>query len=88
MRSTFRHLCSCGSRPWACAPLSRATAQVLLKPHLLDLSTPIDAYGKLVCVQLPHYVRDEEKFPDLATLTAAIAHDSQQARAYFAIYGL
>jgi riboflavin kinase/FMN adenylyltransferase len=62
--------------------------RVLLEPHLLDLPAPIDAYGKLVRVELLHYVRDEEKFPDLATLTAAIAHDAQQARAYFAVHGL
>lgn len=62
--------------------------RVLLEPHLLDLPEPIDAYGKLVRVQLLHYVRDEEKFPDLSSLTAAIARDAQQARAFFAVHGL
>jgi len=69
-------------------PSVEDNGRVLLEPHLLDLPAPIDAYGKLVRVQLLHYVRDEEKFPDLATLTAAIAHDAQQARAYFAVHGL
>ncbi len=69
-------------------PSVEDNGRVLLEPHLLDLAAPIDAYGKLVRVQLLHYVRDEEKFPDLATLTAAIAHDAQQARAYFAVHGL
>jgi len=62
--------------------------RVLLEPHLLDLPEPIDAYGKLVQVQLLHFVRDEEKFPDLPSLTAAIARDAQQARAFFAVHGL
>lgn len=69
-------------------PTVEDNGRVLLEPHLLDLPEPIDAYGKLVRVQLLHYVRDEEKFPDLSSLTAAIARDAQQARAFFAVHGL
>lgn len=69
-------------------PTVEDNGRVLLEPHLLDLPEPIDAYGKLVRVQLLHYVRDEEKFPDLPSLTAAIDHDAQQARAFFAVHGL
>ena len=69
-------------------PTVQDNGRVLLEPHLLDLPEPIDAYGKLVRVQLLHYVRDEEKFPDLPSLTAAIDHDAQQARAFFAVHGL
>ena len=60
--------------------------RVLLESHLLD--GPTDAYGKLICVEFLHKLRDEEKFPDLPSLTAAIADDAQNARAYFAVHGL
>lgn len=69
-------------------PTVEDNGRVLLEPHLLDLPAPIDAYGKLVRVQLLHFVRDEEKFPDLSSLTAAIDNDAQLARAYFVVHGL
>lgn len=78
------------SRPspaWACARLSRTTAECRSSRTYLIYRHPLTLTGNS-CVQLLHYVRDEEKFPDLATLTAAIAHDAQQARAYFAVHGL
>ncbi|MFC3339116.1 bifunctional riboflavin kinase/FAD synthetase [Paracandidimonas soli] len=59
---------------------------LLLETHLLDRS--LDAYGKLASVEFLRYLRDEEKFPDLPTLTAAIASDVRGARDYFAIHGL
>jgi len=60
--------------------------RVLLEAHILD--ERVDAYGKLVRVEFLHKLRDEEKFPDLPTLTAAIADDARNARAYFAVHGL
>jgi riboflavin kinase/FMN adenylyltransferase len=60
--------------------------QILLETHVLDAQ--IDAYGKLVRVEFLQHVRDEEKFPDLTTLTAAMNADRQHARAYFALHGL
>jgi len=60
--------------------------RVLLEAHVLDAT--VDAYGKLVRVEFLHKLRDEEKFPDLASLTAAIARDERNARAYFAVHGL
>ena len=60
--------------------------RVLLEAHLLDGGA--DAYGKLVRVEFLHKLRDEEKFPDLPSLTAAIAEDARNARAYFAVHGL
>ena len=60
--------------------------RILLETHLL--TTNLDAYGKLICVELLQHVRDEEKFPDLPTLTAAMHADAQHARAYFALHGL
>ena len=60
--------------------------RILLETHVLDAR--IDAYGKLVRVELLQHVRDEAKFPDLPTLTAAMHDDAKQARDYFAIHGL
>ncbi|WP_322994764.1 bifunctional riboflavin kinase/FAD synthetase [Castellaniella sp.] len=59
---------------------------LLLETHLLDQQ--IDAYGKLVCVEFLRFLRDEESFPDLTTLIAAIQQDVLGARDYFASHGL
>ncbi|WP_368647007.1 bifunctional riboflavin kinase/FAD synthetase [Castellaniella ginsengisoli] len=59
---------------------------LLLETHILDRQ--VDAYGKLVCVEFLEFLRDEESFPDLTTLTAAIRQDAQGARDYFASHGL
>ncbi|WP_368641994.1 bifunctional riboflavin kinase/FAD synthetase [Castellaniella ginsengisoli] len=59
---------------------------LLLETHILDRQ--VDAYGKLVCVEFLEFLRDEEYFPDLTTLTAAIRQDAQGARDYFASHGL
>ncbi|AMG88477.1 bifunctional riboflavin kinase/FAD synthetase [Bordetella parapertussis] len=67
-------------------PTVEDRGRVLLEAHLLDES--LDAYGKLVRVEFLHKLRDEEKFADLPSLTAAIAQDAQNARAYFAVHGL
>lgn len=67
-------------------PTVQDQGRVLLEVHLLDAR--VDAYGKLVRIEFLHLLRDEEKFPDLPTLTAAIAEDVRNARAYFAVHGL
>jgi riboflavin kinase/FMN adenylyltransferase len=67
-------------------PTVEDNGRVLLEAHLLDKR--IDAYGKLVRVEFLQKLRDEEKFSDLPTLTAAIAEDARNARAYFAVHGL
>lgn len=67
-------------------PTVENDGRILLETHLFDLN--IDAYGKLVRVELLQHLRDEEKFPDLPTLTAAMHADAQHARAYFALHGL
>lgn len=59
---------------------------LLLETHLLNHS--VDAYGKLVSIEFLEYLRDEEKFPDLSSLVAAIQQDVRSARDYFAIHGL
>tara|TARA_B110000503_G_C7123950_1_gene403732 strand:+ start:1002 stop:1904 length:903 start_codon:yes stop_codon:yes gene_type:complete len=60
--------------------------RLLLEVHLIDQS--VHAYGKLVCVDFLHFLRGEEKFPNLETLTLAMQQDTLQARHYFAENGL
>ena len=67
-------------------PTVEDDGRILLETHLLT-SNP-NAYGKLIRVELLQHVRDEEKFPDLPTLTAAMHADAQHARSYFALHGL
>ncbi len=67
-------------------PTVEDNGRILLESHLFDVN--IDAYGKLIRVELLKHLRDEEKFPDLPTLTAAMHADAQHARAYFAPHGL
>lgn len=67
-------------------PTVEDDGRILLETHLFDVN--VDAYGKLVRVELLQHLRDEEKFPDLPTLTAAMHADAQHARAYFALHGL
>jgi len=58
------------------------SGQVLLEVHLIDFA--LNVYGKLVGVEFLTKLRDEQKYPDLAGLTAAIAEDTRAARAFFA----
>lgn len=57
------------------------SGRVLLETHLLDFQG--DCYGKLLRVEFLKKIRDEEKYVDLPTLTAAIARDAEQARDFF-----
>ena len=67
-------------------PTVEDAGRILLEVHILDAT--VDAYGKLVKAEFLHRLRDEEKFPDLPTLTTAIAQDERHARAYFAAHGI
>ncbi len=58
------------------------SGRVLLEVHLFDFAR--SCYGSLVRVEFMAKLRDEEKYADLPTLTAAIARDADQARAFFA----
>ncbi len=55
--------------------------RVLLETHILDQH--VDSYGKVIHVEFLQKLRDEEKYVDLPTLTAAINRDADQARSYF-----
>jgi riboflavin kinase / FMN adenylyltransferase len=63
-------------------PTVEDSGRVLLETHLFDYAQP--CYGKLIRVEFLKKLRDEEKYIDLPTLTAAIERDADRARAYFA----
>jgi riboflavin kinase/FMN adenylyltransferase len=57
------------------------SGRVLLETHIFDFSQ--QCYGRVIQVEFLKKLRDEEKYVDLPTLTAAIERDALQARAYF-----
>jgi riboflavin kinase/FMN adenylyltransferase len=63
-------------------PTVEDAGRMLLEVHVFDYDQP--AYGKLLRVEFLAKLRDEEKYVDLPTLTAAIERDAAQARAFFA----
>jgi riboflavin kinase / FMN adenylyltransferase len=62
-------------------PTVEDSGRVLLETHLFDYDK--SCYGKIIRVEFLKKLRDEEKYVDLPTLTAAIERDAQQARAFF-----
>jgi riboflavin kinase/FMN adenylyltransferase len=63
-------------------PTVKADARPLLEVFVFDFNEPI--YGRRVNIEFVHKLRDEERYPDLATLTRQIRADVAQAREYFA----
>lgn len=57
------------------------SGRVLLETHLFDYTQ--QCYGRLIRVEFLKKLRDEEKYIDMPTLTAAITRDAVQARTYF-----
>ena len=62
-------------------PTVEDEGRVLLETHIFDYDA--DVYGKVITVELLEKIRDEAKYPDLETLTTAIASDAAHARNYF-----
>ena len=62
-------------------PTVSSAGPPVLEVHLFDFDR--DIYGTRVQVRFFKKLRDEQKYPDLAALTAAIARDVTDARAYF-----
>jgi riboflavin kinase/FMN adenylyltransferase len=62
-------------------PAVQTDGRILLETHVFDWQG--DAYGKIVQVELLHKLRDEAHYSNLDQLTAAIAQDCAQARAWF-----
>ena len=63
-------------------PTVKTNGHPVLEVHLFDFKG--DLYDLHVKVQFLHKIRDEAKYPDLAALTAQIARDCEQARAWLA----
>jgi riboflavin kinase/FMN adenylyltransferase len=62
-------------------PTVEDEGRVLLETHIFDYNETV--YGKIITVELLEKIRDEAKYPDLETLTQAIAIDAAHARNYF-----
>jgi riboflavin kinase/FMN adenylyltransferase len=61
--------------------------RVLLETHCLQWPQTLGAdggYGKIIRVELLHKLHDELKYDSLDALTAGIARDCDDARAFFA----
>ena len=61
--------------------------RVLLETHCLHWPAHLGAeggYGKIVRVELLHRLHEERRYPSLQALTAGIAQDCDDARAFFA----
>ena len=62
-------------------PTVEDSGRMLLEVHVFDFNQ--SCYGKMVQVEFLDKIRDEEKYPDLPALSAAIARDGEQARHWF-----
>lgn len=74
---TVMGVANIGRRPTVCATADH----VLLEAHLFDWDEAI--YGRTLAVSLEHYLRDEQKFANIAALRTQIAQDVQEARTWF-----
>ena len=72
----IRGVASLGVRPTV-----HEDGRPVLEVHLFDFDQEI--YGRHLRVHFLHKLRNEEKFPDLETLTRQIAQDVEQTRRYF-----
>jgi riboflavin kinase/FMN adenylyltransferase len=74
--ATMRGVASLGIRP-----TTHSKSEPILEVHLFDFHKEI--YGYHLRVHFLHKLRDEEKYPDLVTLTRQIARDVEDAKDYF-----
>jgi riboflavin kinase/FMN adenylyltransferase len=65
-------------------PTVKSDGKPVLEVHLFDFSRQI--YNKHLRVDFLHKLRDEEKFPDVETLTRQIALDVENAKKWFEQY--
>lgn len=82
----LRGVANLGVRP-SLDPSDVNGGRVLLETHCLDWPTELGgegAYGKIIRVELLHKLHDELKYDSLDALTAGIAKDCDDARAFFA----
>jgi riboflavin kinase/FMN adenylyltransferase len=71
----LRGVASIGTRPTVNG------VDTILEVYILDFDR--DVYGSRVVVEFLHKIRDEEKFDSLEELSAQIALDTEQAKAFF-----
>ncbi|OGT18402.1 MAG: riboflavin biosynthesis protein RibF [Gallionellales bacterium RIFOXYB12_FULL_54_9] len=62
-------------------PTLKHSAKPILEVHLFEFNT--DIYGRRLRVEFLQKRRDEQKFPDVATLTRQIASDVENAKKWF-----
>lgn len=62
-------------------PTVKHNGKPALEVHFFDFNR--DIYGEHLRVDFLHKLRDEEKYPDLETLTRQIARDVENARSFF-----
>ena len=67
-------------------PTVHVNGSAVLEIHLLDFAGEI--YGQHLCVEFLHQLRNEEKFPDLESMTKQIALDVENTRRWFKQHGL
>lgn len=82
----LRGVANLGVRP-SLDPHDANGGRVLLETHCFDWPAALGgegAYGKIIRVELLHKLHDELKYDSLAALTAGIAKDCDDARAFFA----
>ena len=82
----LRGVANLGVRP-SVDPNDVNGGRVLLETHCLDWPAhlgPEGAYGKIIRVELLHKLHDELRYDSLDALTAGIAKDCDDARAFFA----
>lgn len=78
VRPTIRGAAASSQSPLTAAP------QPLLEVHGVDWQGQL--YGQRLVVQLVHFLRPEQRFPDVAALRAQIAHDAAAATRYFTLH--
>jgi riboflavin kinase/FMN adenylyltransferase len=66
-------------------PTVHADGRAVLEIHLLDFAQEI--YGQHLCVEFLRKLRNEEKYPDLKSLTQQIALDVEHTRKWFREHG-
>ncbi|MDO8811608.1 MAG: bifunctional riboflavin kinase/FMN adenylyltransferase, partial [Gallionella sp.] len=66
-------------------PTVRQDGKPVLEVHVFDFSNEI--YNKHMRLDFLHKLRDEEKYPDVETLTRQIALDVENAKHWFRQYG-
>lgn len=82
----LRGVANLGVRP-SLDPHDVNGGRVLLETHCFDWPAALggeEAYGKIIRVELLHKLHDELKYDSLDALTAGIAKDCDDARAFFA----